>query len=53
MEIERMRSGGEAISASEVRKWYEKGDFVGMRDLVPETTLKYLEKKKKGQRPKG
>ncbi len=53
MEIERKRSGGEAISATEVRKWYEKGDFEGMRNLVPETTLEYLEKKKKGQRPKG
>ncbi|HBG13270.1 MAG TPA: citrate lyase ligase, partial [Clostridium sp.] len=49
-EIERKRSEGGAISASEVRKWYEKGDFEGIKGLVPETTLEYLKKKKKGQR---
>lgn len=52
-EIERKHSEGVAISASEVRKWYEKGDFEGIKGLVPETTLEYLKKKKKGQRPKG
>jgi len=52
-EFERMCSGGEAISASAVRKWYEKGDFEGLKGLVPETTLEYLEQKKKGRRPTG
>jgi [citrate (pro-3S)-lyase] ligase len=52
-EIGRKCSGGEAISASAVRKWYGKGDFEGLKGLVPETTLEYLEQKKKGRRPTG
>ncbi|MDR0925165.1 MAG: [citrate (pro-3S)-lyase] ligase [Hungatella sp.] len=46
MEIERKGFKGEAISASEVRKRYENGDLEGIKGLVPETTLEYLEKKK-------
>ncbi|MEY8353317.1 [citrate (pro-3S)-lyase] ligase [Lachnospiraceae bacterium 54-53] len=52
-EIERRKHEGEAISASDVRKWFERGDFERMKGLVPGTTLEYLANKKKGQRPKG
>lgn len=52
-EFERKDYEGEAISASTVRKWYEKGDFERIRELVPETTLEYLISRKKGQRPRG
>lgn len=51
MEIVRKESGGEAISASAVRKLYDKEDFERIKCLVPETTLNYLVNRKKGQRP--
>lgn len=49
-EFERKDCRGEAISASTVRTWYEKGDFEKIRELVPETTLEYLRNRK--ERPK-
>lgn len=52
-EIERKGSEGEAISASVVRKWYEKEDFERIKGLVPQTTLEYLINRKKGRRPMG
>nr|WP_314462028.1 [citrate (pro-3S)-lyase] ligase [uncultured Clostridium sp.] len=52
MEVERKQIKGTAVSASLVRDWYEKGDFNHIKDVVPETTLKYLINKK-SQRPKG
>ncbi|MCM1227451.1 MAG: adenylyltransferase/cytidyltransferase family protein [Clostridium sp.] len=42
VEIPRLESDGEAISASKVRKLYEDKDFEALKKLVPETTLKYL-----------
>lgn len=42
VEIERMRSGNDAISASTVRDLLRKGDFASLERLVPETTLSFL-----------
>lgn len=43
IEIERMKKKDEmVISAREVRKLYNQGDFVNMQELVPATTLEYL-----------
>ena len=52
IEFERKQLKGTPVSASMVRAWYEKGDFHHIKEVVPETTLKYLEIKK-GQRPMG
>lgn len=52
-EFQRKDYEGEDISASTVRIWYEKGEFERIRGLVPETTLKYLVNRKKGQGPRG
>ena len=41
-EIPRKNRGGEVISASRVRKALKEGDFDTIKNLVPETTLKYL-----------
>ena len=41
-EIPRKTFGGEVISASRVRKALKEGDFDTIKNLVPETTLKYL-----------
>ncbi len=45
--IKRIEIGGKAISASQVRKLYEKGDFEGLKHLVPPTTYEYLMSRKK------
>lgn len=52
-EIERKDWRGEVISASAVRRWYEKEDFERLKGLVPATTLEYLVNRKKGRRPMG
>ena len=45
--IERLRNGGQPISASQVRKYLEEGNFNEIIKIVPETTYSYLEKLKK------
>uniref|UniRef100_A0A806K2V3 [citrate [pro-3S]-lyase] ligase n=1 Tax=uncultured bacterium contig00107 TaxID=1181573 RepID=A0A806K2V3_9BACT len=45
IEIPRKEYGGEAISASRVRKLLENKDWVEIEKLVPETTLEYLKNK--------
>ena len=42
VEIPRREIGGEAISASRVRAFLEKGDFEAIRTLVPDGTYEYL-----------
>jgi [citrate (pro-3S)-lyase] ligase len=42
VEIERLTCDGRPISASEVRRLLESGDFAGIARLVPPTTLAYL-----------
>jgi [citrate (pro-3S)-lyase] ligase len=42
VEFERIKRGGEPISASRVRELIEKGDFEGIAALVPETTYRYI-----------
>lgn len=42
VEIPRKRSNDEVISASRVRKLLEERDFSAIKELVPESTFKYL-----------
>jgi [citrate (pro-3S)-lyase] ligase len=42
IEIPRLLNDGVAISASEVRRRLDKGDFRGILPLVPPATLKML-----------
>ena len=41
--VPRKESGGKAISASTVRQCLKDGDFDKLRELVPESTLRYFE----------
>lgn len=41
-EIDRLEKGGNAVSASRVRKAMEQGDMNTIRQLVPPTTLPYI-----------
>jgi len=45
VEVPRASTGGTPISASEVRKLLEQGNFSRIKELVPPTTLQFLEKK--------
>jgi [citrate (pro-3S)-lyase] ligase len=40
--IPRKESGGQVISASRVREYYENGNLEKIRELVPQTTYEYL-----------
>lgn len=42
--IPRKETGGKIISASLVRKYLEEGNFEAIKELVPETTYKFLER---------
>jgi len=46
--IERLFSENGAISASQVRKLADEGDFKTLKALVPEATYNYLISKKNG-----
>lgn len=49
VEIPRITCGQGVISASLVRKHIEAGEFSQLKDLLPETTLQYLENMRKPQ----
>ena len=44
VEIPRLKSANEPISASKVRRLASDGNFAAMKKLVPPLTLKYLKK---------
>lgn len=49
-EIPRKTWNGEAISASRVRECYQNDKLEQIREMLPETTYRYLEEKKHGER---
>lgn len=44
-EVERLETGGTAISASEVRRRLHAGDIESLRALVPESTFRYIKER--------
>ena len=46
VEIPRLESDGAPVSASRVRKLLAEGDTAQLSELLPETTLQYLNKSK-------
>jgi len=53
VEVPRVSINGDPISASAVRTLLAKGDLAEIKKLVPEITLRFLEKKYAGARPVG